>query len=1034
MEFNAQKSVFDLVRLSFPQQTEENTLINYKSYLYRILNLKTKYSEMDDMVIEKEINEIENKVLQSRLRECISKLKKSTIQKNQEIIHFVIRVSQLGKQEILNNSQVKPIFENSNHLKQSMEIENQQTTNQTINKIENSLIKSVIVERQQNSIAQEVNDRDLMKDLLFCLQGIEGQYIQYDASTDSFCLRKDVNVSISVRQLVNLISECGWLFKKISSFCQIQQSNLIVQALQNVIKLELSEYYKLIANLEGLILSSQLITFKRIHFHLQSSYDYMLFINQLLSIIQTSNPLGTTSCLIINVLEQFSKHGCSQTAELFMRLQQASCQPLMKYINEWMFEGNLLDIANEFFIERDDQKVLTKDQGELWRKQYRINYDKVPVVISYDEAYKIYDTGRAINWLRKQCDNKNWYLDIQPLTINMLQTKELSQLINQANKNTNTQLVNLLFDKFKLMDHFKMIKQYFLLGNGNFSQLLIETLYTELSKNAHLVYKHTLTGLVESTLRLSNANSIIQQRLSVKLLEAQKNDIGWDIFCLDYEFEEPLKTIFNHRTMLNYYKIFNYLWRIKRVEHTLIQSWMQQIKNKYHLNAKSNVNKALNLSLQIMNSMIHFIKNFFSYLMLDAIETPWKKFMDQINQIENLDHLIQLHEQLLNEIIDRTFLHQKQEEIQIILLKLFEISFRYKQNLENLFLYVRELVAQDRSDKFEQSLDSIISHKTTPSYNINIDRQFKGQEIIKLLLQLRQMYREQTLELIKHLQNEEKLKFLLFKLDFNEYYYLLSQEKLFSLGFDKFLQQCLPISIKETGSQKVISDQPQPQQQKPLLSQLSQKSMTSIQQDYIQIKEGIRLLEEQKKQKEQQSKILKQSQQREVVQELQKPISKPPLPFPQPQQPMLSMSPINKQSTTSSVSSSNIFQPQPLQNFQQQFEQQIQQQQQINQRLQQLQQQQQQIQQFQQLQQQPQTKQTALPKFINSSSQMYQVQQSYQPNFNNSVPFSQNQSQSQISILQPNRNDLSLSQDENLQQLMDKQFNVDDDSSDEDLI
>lgn len=29
--------------------------------------------------------------------------------------------------------------------------------------------------------------------------------------------------------------------------------------------------------------------------------------------------------------------------------------------------------------------------------------------------------------------------------------------------------------------------------------------------------------------------------------------------------------------------------------------------------------------------MIHFIKNFFSYLMLDAIETPWKKFMDQIN-------------------------------------------------------------------------------------------------------------------------------------------------------------------------------------------------------------------------------------------------------------------------------------------------------------------------------------------------------------------------------------------------------------------
>ncbi|CAK91357.1 unnamed protein product (macronuclear) [Paramecium tetraurelia] len=1031
MEFNAQKNVFELVKLSFPQYTEENTLINCKNYLCRILNLKTKYQVLDDIIIEKEINENENKVLQMRLRECFTKLLKSKIQKNQEIIHFILRVSQLGKQEISNNSQEQLFFENSNIIKSSIDIENQQTTNQTINKLDNSLITSIILEKQQNSITQEVNDKDLMKDILFCLQGIEGQYIQYDASSDSFCLRKDVNISISVRQLVNLISECGWLYKKISSFCQVQQPNLIVQALQNVIKLELSEYYKLIANLEGMILSSQLITFKRIHFHLQSSYDYMIQINQLLSIIQTSTPLGATSCLIINVLDQFSKHGCSQMAELFARLQKASCQPLMKYINEWIFEGNLLDIANEFFIEKDDQKAITKDQGELWRKQYRINYDKVPVVISYDEAYKIYDTGRAINWLRIQCDNRNWYLKIQPLTINILQTKELSQLINQANKKTNTELVNLLFGKFKLMDHFNIIKQYFLLGNGNFSQLLIETLYKELSKKGNLVYKHTLTGLVESTLRMSNAKQIVLQRLSVKLLEAQKNDIGWDIFCLDYEFEEPLRTLFNRKTMLNYYKIFNYLWRIKRVEYTLIQSWMQQIKNKCYLNVKSNVNKALHLSLQIMNSMIHFIKSFFSYLMLDAIEAPWKKFMDQINQIENLDHLIQLHEQLLNEIIDKVFLNQKQEQIQIILLKLFEISFRYKQNLEHLFLYVRELMAKDRSDRFEQSMDPRVSHKTTSTYSINIDPEFKGQEIIKLLLQLRQMHKEQILELIKQLQNEEKMKFLLLKLDFNEYYNLLSQEKLFSLGFEKFLQQC-PIQINETVCQKQISEQPQSQLLKPSIPQLNQKSMTFIQQDDIQINEGINHLEEQKKQKKLKSKQQIQTMQKEATSELQNPMSKLPMPFPQPQQPIITMSPINQQS----LSDSNILQSQSLKSVQQQFSQKILQQTQINHTMQQLQQQQQQQMQQQQhyVQLQSKAKPQLSRKSIAPTSQIYQIQPSAQPNFNNSILIFQNQSQSQISVLQPSRNDMSLSQDENLQQLMDKDFCFHDNNKDGDLI
>ncbi|CAD8178278.1 unnamed protein product [Paramecium pentaurelia] len=65
-----------------------------------------------------------------------------------------------------------------------------------------------------------------------------------------------------------------------------------------------------------------------------------------------------------------------------------------------------------------------------------------------------------------------------------------------------------------------------LLMKSNFSNLLIQTLYVELSKREHI-----LMGLLECTLRLSNANQIIQQRFTVKLLESQKMiQVGISIF------------------------------------------------------------------------------------------------------------------------------------------------------------------------------------------------------------------------------------------------------------------------------------------------------------------------------------------------------------------------------------------------------------------------------------------------------------------------------------------------------------------------
>lgn len=117
-----------------------------------------------------------------------------------------------------------------------------------------------------------------------------------------------------------------------------------------------------------------------------------------------------------------------------------------------------------------------------------------------------------------------------------------------------------------------------------------------LSRPANSLYRHNLTGVLETAIRASNAQfdePTILNRLDVRLLEVittiihQKEkvthrkeciqvgtqDLGWDVFTLDYHVDSPINTVLSPPTMNQYLRVFNFLWRLKRVEYTLSEAW-----------------------------------------------------------------------------------------------------------------------------------------------------------------------------------------------------------------------------------------------------------------------------------------------------------------------------------------------------------------------------------------------------------------------------------------------------------------------------
>lgn len=65
------------------------------------------------------------------------------------------------------------------------------------------------------------------------------------------------------------------------------------------------------------------------------------------------------------------------------------------------------------------------------------------------------------------------------------------------------------------------------------------------------------------------------RRLDVRMMEYSHGEIGWDVFTLEYKVDSPVNTVLDADSMMNYLKLFNHLWKIKRIESALSVAWMR---------------------------------------------------------------------------------------------------------------------------------------------------------------------------------------------------------------------------------------------------------------------------------------------------------------------------------------------------------------------------------------------------------------------------------------------------------------------------
>ncbi|KAI8967046.1 Spc98 family-domain-containing protein [Mycotypha africana] len=616
-----------------------------------------------------------------------------------------------------------------------------------------------------------VSETELLRDLIYIFQGINGQYIQYDPLNRSYGFISGVEISEPTKEIVFKLTDIGLYYMNIQTLINNVGSpniGLIQQSLCATFQHNLADYYRFIAVLEAkiekqmaakdTIWTEDSLSLKRLlGWALQSQQEL-----KLMDALATSCE-GLKGGKLLTEIHNFTKHGDPFIKKYITMTLRSVSKPFYEMLERWIYEGELDDPFDEFFVACNSDAP----QDQLWLYQYTLRDNMLPNFISKELAQKIFSIGKSLNFIRYSCQETStsseaatYFPNDKEKSFEYGNIQHLEKAIEVAYKDTSTALLTLLRNKYKLMDHLKALKRYMLLGQGDFIAYLINALWSHLNKPANLIYRHNLTSILESAIRSSDAqydNPDLIRRLDVKLLEFQRDDIGWDVFTLEYHVDTPINTVLNPEAMKKYLQIFYYLWRLKRVECTLSLAWRQWFKARRDFQNLINIQQDIHSTQITIQYMVHFVYQLQHYILFEVLECSWNKLETFIeNKSIDLDSVIAAHDDYLSEILEKGFLSStKGEEFAPRLKTILECILNYKIVLDNLHNFATTISARVANDN---SSNRVSMEKL---------RRIRDQQE-----KMEDDFRKQVLHFLRLLRayHDEDLRSLATRLDYNDFY------------------------------------------------------------------------------------------------------------------------------------------------------------------------------------------------------------------------------------------------------------------------
>lgn len=243
----------------------------------------------------------------------------------------------------------------------------------------------------------------------------------------------------------------------------------------------------------------------------------------------------------------------------------------------------------------------------------------------------------------------------------------------------NNETLKMFVQDLQILSHFKSLRNYFLMMNGEFGSSICDQLFSKLEagvRPVELINYQSLHMILDQALSRSRHDTNTEQLSFIVQNIPEKFELHspavLHMLTMSYKLEWPLNLILNPETMQQYQAIFNYMLKLKRISWVL-EECFQLLKelHKQHGKALLRSQQYRNVQ-QIRHKMTHFVHCLENHVTRNVLQISWLGFVDDLKAAQSIHCIYRKHTTYLKRILFLCLLNKKSYEFQ----KTIEDSFK----------------------------------------------------------------------------------------------------------------------------------------------------------------------------------------------------------------------------------------------------------------------------------------------------------------------------------------------------------------------
>ncbi|KAL0105295.1 hypothetical protein PUN28_016741 [Cardiocondyla obscurior] len=560
-------------------------------------------------------------------------------------------------------------------------------------------------------------------------------------------------------------------------------SGLYIRALCDGMDQALEPFREEIIDLENIVLNNRHTPLSLI---LCSVEKYTCLFSVLHSIIREIHTQKLHGCKLLQCLHQRMHTGVPEINSTLELMAHSVHIVFYKHLTSWLLYGHLEDTHREFFIQKtsDCEKTLTFEDGKndidtrettsnniiinMW--DYNIQIDMLPSYIRPSLASKILTIGQTIIMfgndprqkkdfsMSSKTENSVWgdkeyeyFRKLQNLQEkSVFNIVEFDRTINELKQCVTELLWHVAVEEAQLMQQLKLVKEFFLMGRGDFYLEFIKLTAHILNKAPMIHTSRDINLAFQMALRkmhLNDESAIDSFNFVVPMLPSENEDVdtdatdladnekqdpnekrGWGMITLKYKVVWPLHLFFNPTALNDYNTLFRFLLRVKKTQIDLWNLWSEHM---HHKNIDIGV-------IQLRNNLIFIIDNLQYYLQVDVVESQYTVMETSMKNTQNFEDIQKAHSIFLANVMSQTFLLDSGTGKKNSVNKLIHILLRLCDDfiLQASMWEVGNLLLTEKEElkTLCETLNSVMDWLTKTLHRVRA--QPSGEHLARLLLRL----------------------------------------------------------------------------------------------------------------------------------------------------------------------------------------------------------------------------------------------------------------------------------------------------------